>query len=164
MSQEPSDPSGADAVEPSAGPSENCLFDDFLLGDFLAPAPQSGGPRFREGDGFPFDESGLLSLDDLPGGASEADADERAAPAVPSYGRDLVESVWRFAETVPGVDPELWRRDEFGAWIHRPDYGRRASRFGWEIYDPGLGRHKQGVFAMRPMQWEAYIAQFEAFS
>jgi hypothetical protein len=92
------------------------------------------------------------------------------APADPSlkhysgYERELIQSVWEFAEIVPGIDPALWRRDEFGDWIYRLDYGRRSSEFGWEIFDPGVGRHAQGVYAMRPMQWQSYIRQYETLS
>jgi len=78
------------------------------------------------------------------------------------YEREVIRSVWRFAEIVPGTDPELWRRDEFGDWICRLDYGRRHSRFGWEIFDPGAGRHAQGVYAMRPMQWRNFVEQYES--
>ena len=80
------------------------------------------------------------------------------------YERELIQSVWEFAEVVPGNDPEIWRKDEFGDWIYRFDYGRRTSEFGWEIFDPGVGRHAQGVYAMRPMQWQSYIRQYETFS
>ncbi len=80
------------------------------------------------------------------------------------YERELIQSVWEFAEIVPGNDPEIWRKDEFGDWIYRFDYGRRSSEFGWEIFDPGVGRHAQGVYAMRPMQWQSYIRQYETFT
>lgn len=80
------------------------------------------------------------------------------------YQREVVESVWNFAETVEGNDPDLWRKDEWGNWIHRFGYGRRESEFGWEIFDPGIGRHSQGVYAMRPMQWTRYLQQHEVFS
>lgn len=80
------------------------------------------------------------------------------------YDRELIQSVWEFAEIVSGNDPALWRKDEFGDWIYRFDYGRRTSEFGWEIFDPGVGRHAQGVYAMRPMQWQSYIRQYESFA
>lgn len=93
---------------------------------------------------------------------------EGAEESVPSrrgsYEREVVESVWAFAEIVPGVDPALWRRDEFGDWIRRLDYGRRDSAYGWEIFDPGAGRRAQGVYAMRPMQWRSYVRQYEALA
>jgi len=95
---------------------------------------------------------------------SSADADEIIDLRRGGYDRDLIQSVWEFAEIVAGNDPSLWRKDEFGSWIHRFDYARRGSEFGWEIFDPGIGRHSQGVYAMRPMQWESYIRQYETFA
>lgn len=79
-----------------------------------------------------------------------------------AYDRDVIRSIWEFSEVVTGNDPDLWRKDEFGNWIYRLDYGRRSSEFGWEIFDPGVGRHSQGVYAMRPMQWQSFVSQHEA--
>jgi len=80
------------------------------------------------------------------------------------YSREVVESVWEFGMIVAGNDPEIWRKDEFGNWIHRLTFGRRDSRYGWEIFDPGVGRHHQGVLAMRPMQWESYLRYCEVLA
>src|SRR5690606_14681089 len=106
--------------------------------------------------------AGRRTLDPLPETRpGQGSASERPGRG---YERELIQSVWEFAEVVSGNDPEIWRKDEFGGWIYRFDYGRRFSEFGWEIVDPGLGRHAQGVYAMRPMQWESYIRQYEAFT
>ncbi len=84
------------------------------------------------------------------------------SPFTRDYERAIIHNVWEFAEIVSGIDSVLWRKDEFGEWIHRPDYGKRQSKFGWDIFDPGVGRHSQGVYAMRPMQWENYADQFSS--
>jgi len=60
------------------------------------------------------------------------------------YDRALIEAVWEEAAEVPGVDPALWRQDSCGDWIYRYDYGKRQSRFGWRIHDPGSGRRGTG--------------------
>ncbi|MGI9240357.1 MAG: hypothetical protein ACR2RV_06120 [Verrucomicrobiales bacterium] len=73
------------------------------------------------------------------------------------YDREIVARVWKFASTVEGNDPELWRKDEFGAWIQRLDYGNRHSEFGWEVCDTSLGRGEGGIVALRPMQWQNYV-------
>jgi len=80
------------------------------------------------------------------------------------FSREVVESVWELAAQVPGTDPALWRQDEFGIWIHRLSYGQRNSQFGWEIFDPAQGRHSQGVYAMRPLQWSQYVAREDTAS
>jgi len=84
------------------------------------------------------------------------------SPFSRDYEGAIIDNIWEFAEIVEGVDAVLWRKDEFNEWIHRPDYGNRHSKFGWEIFDPGVGRHSQGVYAMRPMQWESYVDQFSS--
>ncbi len=108
-------------------------------GAFLAPSASRGG----------YDDLSLVAED--------------PAPRVGGYDRYVIESVWQNAETVPGTDPALWRRDEFGEWIYRFDYGRRHSRYGWEVYDPGIGRRTEGVYAMRPVQWESYLRLHQSF-
>ena len=73
------------------------------------------------------------------------------------YDREVVERIWNYAQVLPGNDPAVWRKDEFGAWIHRGDYRNRHSEFGWEIADVmGASRHL-GTEALRPMQWQNYL-------
>ncbi len=72
--------------------------------------------------------------------------------------RDWQDAAWENGERVPGNDPALWRKDEFGAWIYRLDYGHRRSEFGWEIVEP-LSSDRQ---VLRPMQWQNYIDQVAA--
>ena len=73
---------------------------------------------------------------------------------VKRYEREIINAVWRFAVKIPGNDPELWRKDEFGAWIHRLDYGNRRSQFGWEISETGSGHSISPLLALRPLQWQ----------
>ncbi len=110
------------------------------------------------------EEGAILAPSEIPQGEVPASDGPEPIPPHRAYERELVQSVWEFAEAVPGTDPSLWRKDEFGDWIHRFDYGRRGSAFGWEIFDPGIGRRAQGVYAMRPMQWESYLRQYGAFA
>jgi hypothetical protein len=120
----------------------------------------SGLRGFEEGASS--DESVSRGLVPSPGAMSQDDSATDFFSR--GYERELIQSVWEFAEVVPGNDSEIWRKDEFGEWIYRFDYGRRSSEFGWEIFDPGVGRHAQGVYAMRPMQWQSYIRQYETFA
>lgn len=73
------------------------------------------------------------------------------------YDRETVDFVWRLAQEIPGNDPALWRKDEAGAWIHRLDYGRRHSEFGWEILDPNAGSPGGAMLSLRPLQWQNYL-------
>ena len=73
--------------------------------------------------------------------------------------RELCDRAWENGEVVDGNDPVLWRKDEFGAWIHRLEYGNRRSEFGWELIDPA--RHCSDNLA-RPLQWQNYVDQVAA--
>jgi hypothetical protein len=73
------------------------------------------------------------------------------------YDLEVEARVWAHAQPVPGSDPEVWRKDEFGAWIHRADRGNRNSEFGWEIAECGYRMRVAGVAALRPMQWQNYL-------
>ena len=74
-----------------------------------------------------------------------------------NYDREVVERVWNFAQPVRGNDQEVWRKDEFGAWIHRLEYGNRNSQFGWEIIDNSASRKALGLATLRPCQWQNYL-------
>lgn len=78
-------------------------------------------------------------------------------PTTGGYRPEVVESVWLLAQTVPGNDPHVWRKDEFGAWIHRGDYRRRSSEFGWEIAECGYRMRASGMASLRPMQWQNHV-------
>jgi hypothetical protein len=75
------------------------------------------------------------------------------------YDRSVIDHVWACGDRVAGNDPELWRKDSYGAWIHRQEYGRRQSEFGWEICDLG-----SGTDSLRPMQWQNYLDQVAALT
>ncbi|MCB1063707.1 MAG: hypothetical protein KDN20_12390 [Verrucomicrobiae bacterium] len=80
------------------------------------------------------------------------------------YDRALIDSVWENGDRIAGNDPALWRKDQFGAWMHRLDYGKRHSEFGWEICDLSAGRGNGGLAALRPMQWQNYVDQVAALT
>jgi hypothetical protein len=73
------------------------------------------------------------------------------------YDREVVERVWNLGQAVPGNDPAVWRKDEFGAWMHRQEYRNRHSEFGWEIVDYGYRARASGISAFRPMQWQNHV-------
>ncbi|MGY8691180.1 MAG: hypothetical protein ACKVHP_26000, partial [Verrucomicrobiales bacterium] len=70
----------------------------------------------------------------------------------------LQDRAWENGEIVSGNDAALWRKDEFGAWIHRLEYGNRRSNYGWEILDPP--GNSFGI--LRPLQWQNYVDQVAA--
>ena len=44
---------------------------------------------------------------------------------------NLLEEVWQKAQSVPGVDPELYRVDEEGSMIRKTDFNNEGSIYGW---------------------------------
>ncbi len=42
-------------------------------------------------------------------------------------------TVWLNASIIPGKDIALWRQDPCGAYMYWHDYGKRSSRWGWEV-------------------------------
>ncbi len=80
-----------------------------------------------------------------------------SAAEICAYPREVVEQVWQLAQVIPGNDPAVWRKDEFGAWLHRQEYRNRNSEFGWEIADGGYRMRKMGLASLRPMQWQNHV-------
>ena len=73
------------------------------------------------------------------------------------YSEEVIEQLWELATPVDGNDPEVWRKDEFGAWIARDDYGNRDSEFGWEADEiPGTSP-KMGIAHLRAIHWQNYL-------
>ncbi len=49
------------------------------------------------------------------------------------YSEQMIQQVWEKGRGTNGIDTDLWREDECGAWIARADYGKTDSEFGWKI-------------------------------
>lgn len=68
-----------------------------------------------------------------------------------SHSRETIDDAWRNAEPIPGIDAELWRQDQYGAWMHKNDYANRHSQYGWEVCD-GLGCCR----SLQALQWQNF--------
>ncbi len=78
-----------------------------------------------------------------------------------SWTSEQIEAVWQKGTPVANNDPAVWRKDECGAWIHRPNYGNRNSQYGWEI-DHITSQDHGGSDApsnLRPLQWQNNAAK-----
>jgi hypothetical protein len=72
------------------------------------------------------------------------------------FNDDMVQQVWNKGRVVPGYDPNIWRKDQCGAWIGKQFYGNRGSQYGWEIdhITPSEDGGTNDLSNLRPLQWE----------
>jgi len=69
------------------------------------------------------------------------------------WSNEMIQKVWEKGQVVSGNDPNVWRKDECGAWIGRQSYGNRNSKYGWEIDHISPGG-PDTLSNLRPLQWE----------
>lgn len=50
-----------------------------------------------------------------------------------TYNATLLQQIWEQARATQDRDPDEWRKDQCGAWIHRSHYDDPNSDFGWKI-------------------------------
>ncbi len=73
-----------------------------------------------------------------------------------SFSDNIIQKIWEKGRVVPNNDPDIWRKDECGAWIGRQHYGDRNSQYGWEIdhiKSESLGGGDE-LLNLRPLQWK----------
>lgn len=73
--------------------------------------------------------------------------------------------VWEKGQIVLGNDPALWRKDEYGAWIHRRDYKNTNSEYGWEVghINSELGK-TDDIWNLCPLHWKNAKKQDDLYS
>lgn len=71
---------------------------------------------------------------------------------------ETIQRVWNKGRAIVGYDPNVWRKDDCGAWINRSHYGNRDSKYGWEI-DHIKPNEDDSLSNLRPLQWENNLAK-----
>ena len=73
-----------------------------------------------------------------------------------SWTEEEIQKVWDKAEKVSQqAEKAGFRKDQRGAWIHKDAYGKRNTKYGWEI-DHITPKSKDGkdIFSnFRPLHW-----------
>lgn len=70
-----------------------------------------------------------------------------------SFTNEMIQAVWEKGFVVSGYDPDIYRKDQCGAWIKRDMYGNRQNSFGWEIDHISPGG-EDILSNLRPLQWQ----------
>ena len=70
-----------------------------------------------------------------------------------AWSDEMIQKVWEKGKEVSGNDPNVWRKDECGAWIGRQQYGNRDSQYGWEVDHIAPGG-ADILSNLRPLQWQ----------
>lgn len=71
-----------------------------------------------------------------------------------SFSLTDIQSIWEKGQIVPNNDPNVWRKDQCGAWIGRQSYGIRNFQYGWEIDHIDTNTDNNSLSNLRPLQWE----------
>jgi hypothetical protein len=78
-----------------------------------------------------------------------------------TFDEEILRNVWDKGTITRDADPDIWRKDECGAWIRRDFYGNIESQFGWEV-DLMVSETEGGRIDpsnLRPLQWRNKIAK-----
>jgi hypothetical protein len=77
-----------------------------------------------------------------------------------AFSEEIIQEVWEKGTVVSNNDPEIWRKDQCGAWISRSYYGNRDSQYGWEIdhITPESEGGGEQLSNLRPLQWENNVS------
>lgn len=65
---------------------------------------------------------------------------------------DRIQAVWEKGRATLDRDPNDWRQDQCGAWLHRAQYDNPEAEFGWKMVRVGPGR-PEDLDNLQPFHW-----------
>ena len=79
-----------------------------------------------------------------------------------SFSQKMIDDVWEkaekpiFSSDISVEEKYKWRKDQCGAWICYQEYGKRNTKYGWEIdhITPESKGGKSILSNLRPLHWK----------
>jgi len=71
---------------------------------------------------------------------------------------ETIQKVWEKGKTTSENDARIWRKDVYGTWMKRTEYGNRDSKYGWEK-DHINPNGSEDLSNLQPLQWENNVAK-----
>lgn len=67
---------------------------------------------------------------------------------------DIIKIIWEKGHSDRVNDPNIWRKDECGAWIKCSEFGNMNSQYGWVISECNSVFEDPNSVTKIPLQWQ----------
>ncbi len=67
--------------------------------------------------------------------------------------------IWSKGNVESGYNADRFRKDDYGRWMERGEYGNRQHKWGWEVDHIRRDRHggSNQLSNLRPLNWESNV-------
>ena len=74
-------------------------------------------------------------------------------------------AIWERARIIPNFDPAVYRKDLFGAWIKRDEFGNKGVQLslGWIVINQQTDEPDIDQEQLIPVQWQNAIAHINGY-
>ena len=78
-----------------------------------------------------------------------------------SWSGGNIDAVWVKGQVNPNLSPQAWRWDICGSLMKFSEFGKRSSKYGWEIDHimPVAHRGSDQISNLQPLHWENNAAK-----